>query len=67
MGDLCVPLLRLSVLQLDLILHVLHDGTAVSTYTLETVPAEELADWQKQVRIAILWTKIDRKECVLSD
>jgi hypothetical protein len=49
-GDLCVPLLRLSVLQLDLILHVLHDGTAVSTYTLETVPAEDLVDWQKQVR-----------------
>lgn len=49
-GDLCVPLLRLSVLQLDLILHVLHDGTAVTTYTLDTVPAEDRADWQKQVR-----------------
>lgn len=53
-GELYVPLLRLNVLQLDLIRRVIQDGTAVSPYTQKAVPLEELALWRKQVPLPCL-------------
>jgi hypothetical protein len=55
-GELYVPLLRLNVLQLDLIRRVIQDGTAVSHHTAKAVPLEELAMWRKQVPMPCLGT-----------
>lgn len=53
-GELYVPLLRLNVLQLDLIRRVIQDGTAVSHHTAKAVPLEELVLWRKQVPMPCL-------------